>query len=114
MTFRFIYSNFELSRIIQSVLIDKRASIPEIKNKIGADIKIFIESQIQLFSENDVFYKIESDSGNLAGYFSIKKVREGVGSMVLYELRPNFADFELQISNQVANFIMSNEWLFDT
>ena len=56
MTFRFIYSNFELSRIIQSVLIDKRASIPEIKNKIGADIKIFIESQVQLFSENDVFY----------------------------------------------------------
>jgi len=112
--YRFINIPSEYKRIIQSVLIDKRASIAAIKDKSGDVIKSYIDAQAALVSGNCMFYKIETDGGNLVGYFTLKHEVYGVVTLYQYEIRPAFVQFDQIISNQVANFMQSNDWFFDT
>jgi hypothetical protein len=105
MTYRFIYSQSECNRIIPAVLIDKRASIDEIKNKAGSIIKAFTDQQVSLVTDTTIFYKIETDQGNLAGYFTLQVIRTGVVAILQYELRPAFVEFDLEISGLISNFI---------
>lgn len=113
MSYRLIYSQSDCSRIIQSVLIDKRASVPEIKNQIGTAIKTFIDSQVAMVTDSTLFYKIETGNGNLAGYFTLTVVRTGVVSILQYELRPAFEQFSSEISKELANFINNGYWAND-
>lgn len=114
MSYRFIYSNFESKRIVPSVLIDKRAIVPEISGQIGSVIKSFTDAQSDLVNDDTAFYKIETETGNLAGYFSIRKVRQGVVSLLQYELRPAFEANTSEISAEIATFISENGWVYDT
>lgn len=113
MSYRFIYGQPECNRVIPAVLIDKRASIPEIKNKPGIIIKTFTDAQVALVTDSCIFYKIETEQGNLAGYFTIQIIREGVPIILQYELRPAFQQFDLQISQEIAIFITNGGWKID-
>jgi len=113
MSYRFIYSQSEANRLVPAVLIDKRAAIPEIKNKTGVVIKAFIDVQVALVTESCIFYKIETDLGNLAGYFTLQVIREGVVIILQQELRPPFEQFSVEISGLIANFITNGTWQTD-
>lgn len=119
MTYRFIYSNSESNRIIPAVLIDKRAAIPEIKNQVGSVIKTYTDAQAALVTDTVIFYKIETDLGNLAGYFSLQVARlisepelipVYVASLLQYELRPAYQQFDTTISGLISNFITQSIW----
>lgn len=112
MSYRLIYSPSEVNRIIPAVLIDKRASIQAISGQNGVTIQAFTDGQVAL-AAGCIFYKIETFDGNVAGYFTLKVVREGVVSLLQYELRPPFQQFDQQISQIVSNFIASGDWQFD-
>lgn len=109
----FIYSQYECNRVVAAVLIDKRGDIPEIKNQTGDVIKAFIDAQTALVADNCIFYKIESIFGNLAGYFTLQVIREGVVTILQYELRPAHQQFEAQISQEIAIFIQQSLWQYD-
>jgi hypothetical protein len=122
MTYRFIYSNSESNRIIPAVLIDKRAAIPEIKNQVGSIIKAYTDARAALVTEDVLFYKIETDLGNLAGYFTLKVVRYisepellpvYVALLQATQLRPAFEQFSGTISGLISNFITQSEWSED-
>jgi len=112
MTYSFIFED-DYSRLIMATIIDARASIPQIKNKIGFVIKDYVDSQVALITDNTIVYKIESNLGNLAGYFSIV-VNTSNKTAILQQLvlRPAFQTFS-EINTQITNFIMSNSWHSD-
>jgi len=109
---RFIYSQYECHRIIPGVLIDNRANIPDIKNKIGYVVKTYTDSEVEKVTDDCVFYKIENYDGNLAGYFTVK-VANATSSPWQFMLRSAFQQFSTEISAQIANFISSGEWKKD-
>lgn len=112
MTYRFIYSQAECNRIIPAILIDKRAAIPAIAGQIGSVIKAYTDAQVALVTGTCVFYKIETDMGNLAGFFSLSVGGSAV-VILQYELRPAFEQFSATISGLIANFINNNSWSGD-
>lgn len=109
--YKFIY-DIEFSRTIPAVLKDSRASIPEIKNKIGSVIKAYTDVQVGEVGDNVVPYKIETVTGVLAGYFTVL-VKGGFGSQFQYQLRPAFVQFNAVISAEISIFIASDSWRFD-
>lgn len=113
MMYRFIYSNPDYPRIIQSVLTDKRSSIPAIKNKTGQVIKDYCDQVVSQVGDNVIVYKIETLEGNLAGYFSLSVYGQGSASLFQYELRPAFVQFDADISAEIYNFMQSGNWAVD-
>lgn len=111
MTVRFIY-DMEYERTIPAVLKDARASIPQIKNQIGAVIKQFTDSQVALITDNVLPYKLETTEGNLIGYIAIRVVG-GEATVYLKQLRPAFMQFDSEISEQINNFVINGFWKFD-
>lgn len=109
---RFIYSQYECHRIIPGVLIDNRANIPAIKNKLGSVIKAYTDAEADKVKENCVFYKIETYEGNMAGYFTLEVGAQGV-TVLQFQLRSAFQQFNQEISGQISNFISSGEWRKD-
>ena len=57
MTYNFIYED-DYSRLMMAVIIDARASIPEIKNQVGTVIKAYVDSRVALVNSNTIVYKI--------------------------------------------------------
>ena len=116
MTFRFIYSPYEHNRIIPAVLIDGRDQISAIGGKVGSVIKSYTDAQTGVVTDSHIFYKIETDSGNLAGYFTLNVGdASDVGvTLVQFELRPAFRVNMLRISTQIANFMSAGGWRYDT
>ena len=113
MSYRLIYDQPEASRVIMAVLIDKRAAIPDIKNKAGSVVKAFVDTQVSLVTSSTLFYKIETDTGHLAGYFTLQVVRTGVVALLQFELRAAFEQFNSQITQNINNFIASGQWSMD-
>lgn len=109
---RFIYSQYECHRIIPGVLIDNRANIPAIRSAVGTVIKSYTDAETDKVKENCLFYKIESYEGNLAGYFTLEVGSLGV-SVLQFELRSAFQQFNQEISGQITNFISLGEWRKD-
>lgn len=109
MTYNFIFED-DFSRIISAVLIDARASIPEIANQVGTVIKAYTDSKVAQVNDNTITYKIETDLGVLAGYFTIQ-VNTSNKTAVLdqFVLRPAFQGFT-EIQSQIVNFIQSGDW----
>lgn len=113
MTYYFTYSKSECQRIIPAALIDSRGSINDIKNKVGSVIKTYTDQQSALVTEEALFYKIETEDGNLVGYFILTPSSVGTMNLVKKQLRPAFVEFDAIISGQIANFILSGDWNFD-
>lgn len=109
---RFIYSQYECHRIIPGVMIDNRANIPAIRSAVGAVVKAYTDAEAGKVKDNCVFYKIESYEGNLAGYFTLEVSSQGA-SVLQFELRSAFRQFNQEISGQITNFISLGEWRKD-
>ena len=109
MTYYFIYEP-DYSRIIPALLIDARASIPEIANQIGMVIKSYTDSKVALVNDETIVYKIETNLGVLAGYFSIQVNTENKTAVLQqFVLRPAFQSFS-EIQAQITKFIQNLEW----
>jgi len=100
----------DYARVIPAVLIDARAQYPQLSGATGFAMLPYINSQVALASSGSVFYKLETDSGNIVGYFTVKTID---GSLGIFALRPQFSGFSAQISQQITNFISSGNWRFD-
>lgn len=112
MTFRFTYMT-DVSRTVSGVIIDSQYTIPAISNKTGDVIKNFVDGYVADINDSVIPYKIEVvDSGGLAGFFMLKKTGNTV-SVMGQQIRPAFQQFQSLISQQIANFILSNEWVTD-
>jgi len=121
--FQFIHEPSEYQRIIPAVLIDSRASIPAIKNKVGSVIKVYCDIEINNVKNNPLvlFFKIETvdlpntenlklEDGVLVGYFSL--VVLGGVKIIMYQrqIRPSFIFLDAQISVEISTFITSGQW----
>lgn len=107
MTYKFIYLQ-EVNRLIPGVLIDSRATIPAIANQIGHVIKKYTDSQVALVTDSVIPYRIESEDGNLAGYFCLQVLP--VVDIQQFVLRPAFRQFLPLISAQINTFVQQNQW----
>lgn len=104
----------DFSRILPAIIIECRASIPEIKNQVGSVIKSFTDSQVSLIGENCIFYKVETDLGNIAMVFAISvNTQNKTANLLLQYIRPAFQENSIGMSNIVINFITSNNWYAD-
>jgi hypothetical protein len=111
-TYRFIYSQNDKNRLIPSVLIDSRAAIDAIRSKTGVEIKAFTDSKVAQVTDTTLLYKIETPSGNLAGYFLIE-LRGGSVNLLSQQLRPAFEADSSEISLQIGNFITNGTYKQD-
>ena len=116
-TFRFIYEPSEFGRIIPAVCIDARASIPEIKNKIGVVIKEYTDTEVSKVISNVLFFKIETiytgagtADGVLAGYFSLREKLGISAYLYQFQLRSSFMAYSTQLSAEINVFLSSNLW----
>lgn len=100
--------------MIPSVLIDARASIPEIANQVGVVIKAYTDSKVGLITGTVIPYRIESEAGNLAGFatLQVSAVTKTV-SIQQFVLRPAFRQFLPLISGLFNTFITNNQWQAD-
>lgn len=113
MSYRIIY-NDSYKRVIPAVLIDSRASIPAIVTAGGYDVLDYTNSQTALIVSNVVPYKIETDLGNLVGYFNLTIGTNPVSASLLNkQLRPAFQKYDSDITQLISNFIISSDWVND-
>ncbi len=113
--YRFIYDK-DYKRIIPAVITDSRANIPSIATVSGSVLKNFIDAEIQLVSDYDnrICYKIETENGNLVGYFIIDINLTNQSAYVFkVQLRPAFVQFDIQINNEINNFMFNFTWKKD-
>lgn len=114
MNYRFIYSNPDASRIITGINLDARFTIAALESKTGFEVKAYSDTMISAVTESVLFYKIETTTGSLAGYFSLTINTQGLQTMKFQQqLRPAFQQFESDINQIIANFIATNEWTND-
>lgn len=113
MIFNLIYEQ-DYSRLIRAIEIDARTDNPAIKNQIGSVIKAYNDSILGTINSNSLVYKVETDSGNLAGYF-VLQVDPSNQTVVLSRLvtRPAFNVSVTQISSQIKQFITNGGWKQD-
>lgn len=113
MSYRIIY-NEEYRRVIPAVLIDSRANISAISTAGGFAVKAYTDAQVALVTATVIPYKIETNEGNLAGYFNLSIGVNPKSAVILNaQLRPAFVQFNSEISQIISNFIISNDWQFD-
>lgn len=117
MTFKFIYEPSEYHRIIPAVLIDARASIPAIANQDGWTIRSYADAEsakvdanlkILFFRIETTIEKLDNSEGVLAGYFSLSAI--GKPRLYQFQTRPNFYQYNTQISAEISNFISSGQF----
>jgi len=113
MSYRFIYCKSDSHRIIPATLIDNRANIVQIKNKGGSVIKAVTDTQAAMVGDNDMFYKIETDTGNLAGFFTLRYLTAGQVTLLQFQLRGTYQQFSANISRLISNFMQNGEWMAD-
>ena len=112
MIYHFVYEP-DFARIIPAITIDNRASIPVIKNQVGSVIKAFNDYQLSLLSSTSITYKIETDLGVLAGFFSIQvDISNKTATLIMEQVRPAFKGFT-ELTDQIGNFIQGFDWQKD-
>lgn len=96
-----------------SCIIDARkGSI--LANKTGPVIKTEIDSRLSLITANVLVYKIETEKGNMGGYFSMIVNEENkTGILQQKVIRPSFESKQLEISQLISNFIFGGQWKRD-
>lgn len=111
MSYRMIYMT-DFQRTISGIIIDSQYSIPVISNQVGAIIKQYVDGEINKVVANVIPYKIETENGNLAGYFTLQT--DGQFAILLQkQLRPAFQQFDGEISAEITTFIQQNGWKND-
>lgn len=112
MIFNVVY-NQEYKRVIPAVIIDGRGLNPAIATLGGLELKDYTDAKVNAVTQGAIPYKIETDLGNLAGYFVLMVDYNGSVILMDYLLRPAFMQFDTQISQIINNFITSGDWRFD-
>lgn len=113
MDFHFVYI-LEYQRFVYGIILDSRSTISLLHNKTGFQVRDYIEGEINKINDETLIYSIESDMGNLAGYFTLIIDRIKRTAIVgQYQLRPAYLQLDTQISQQISNFITANEWKKD-
>lgn len=112
MTYRFIYSD-DYKRVIPAVIIDGRGGNAETATLSGFELKAYVDEKVSRVRSNTMPYKIETENGNLVGYFILGI--KGNGAIVLVENinRPAFLQFSQSISQEINNFMLSGNWQYD-
>lgn len=111
MTFYATYL-IEYSRVLAGIILEGRQSLAQTKDKTGFEVKAFFDSEINKVTTNVVPYKIETEQGNLAAYFSV--LTDGIaGQQYQLFIRPSFAAYALQLSLFISNFIGNGSWKAD-
>jgi|ERR1700733_546044 len=111
MNYSIIYMT-DVNRTVTGIIIDSQYTIPAIANKLGSVTKAYADAQISAISNNVIPYKIETENGNLAGYFALQ-INNGIPSILQMQVRPAFVSDNANISILIGNFIISNLWNFD-
>lgn len=112
MSITIIYS-LDKSRIIPAVLIDNRAT-NGLAGKTGFEIKEVTDAAVEEVGVSDIFYILETDLGNLAGYFVLRvNISNFTVNLTNVELRPAFKSQNDEIQQQIALFINQGIWKTD-
>lgn len=111
MEYNIIYMT-DISRTVSGIIFDSQYTIPVISNKSGIVIQAYTNGEIAKITSDVIPYKIETEDGSLAGFFTLKT---GVLQIALFQfqLRPAFTSFSADISQIIGNFILSNNWNID-
>lgn len=113
MNVNFVYEP-DYGRVISATYTDSRSSVPEIKNKVGAVIKEYIDAQVSLVSDKSIVYKVESDLGTIAGFFVISvNTFNKTANLQTSVLRPSFKQYFSEISDEIVKFTNGTEWQQD-
>lgn len=112
MNFRIIY-NDAYKRVIPATLIDSRGKISAIETAGGFAVRDYTNAEVDRVGENVIPYKIETEGGNLVGFFNLVIKFGFVCTLLNKQLRPAFQTFDTQITNKISNFILSKEWQSD-
>lgn len=100
-------------RIIPAVLIDNRAT-NGLAGKTGAQIKEVTDAAVLAIPANGLFYLVETNNGNLAGYFVlVVYVSNFTVNLTSVELRPAFKDQDVAIRQKIYEFVNSGLWKTD-
>lgn len=113
MIYRITYSD-DYKRVIPAVIIDGRGLSAATATLSGYEMKAYTDAKVNKVTPNTIPYKIETDNGNLAGYFILMIDYNGIPVLVDYLFRPAFVQFSSEISQIINNFITSGNWQFDT
>lgn len=110
---RLIYY-LEYHRLIYGITLDARGGISALNGLGGFEVKAYIEDIINSVGENKGVYSIETENGNLAGYF-ILEVNQAAktASLSHLQLRTAFLPENDEIIAKISNFITSGNWKFD-
>lgn len=111
MNFHFTYCE-NYRRVINGVIIDSQFIIPAISGQLGYVVKAYADGEVAKVNDNVLPYRIETDNGNLAGYFTL--MVNGNSIYLLQEqLRPAFIQFDTQLTSEINSFIINGGYRKD-
>jgi hypothetical protein len=112
MTYQITYS-LDKRRIVPAVLIDNRAT-NGLAGKTGFEIKSVTDAAVLDITTQDIFYLVETELGNLAGYFVLRVYLTNFSvNLISIQLRPAFKDQSADINQKIADFVNSGLWKTD-
>jgi hypothetical protein len=92
--------------------MDSQFIIPEISGKAASVVKAYVDAEYSKVIDGVIPYRIENDNGNLAGYFTLVANGNSI-SLFQKQLRPAFVQFDVQLSNEINNFIINGGYRKD-
>lgn len=108
----FIQYAEEYSRLIAAIVLESREVIRLVSGKGGFAVYDFFNEEIAKVTDNVVPYKLETETGSLVAYFSVK-VTGNAGQLYQTFIRPNFQQFTGDINQKISNFIFNGYWKQD-
>jgi len=113
MSYRVVY-NDAYKRVIPAVLIDSRGTNSSLYTASGNAVLSYTNGKVALVTSSVLPYKIETDTGNLVGYFNLTVVESPKSASLLNkQLRSAFQKYDSEISQVISNFITSSNWQAD-
>ncbi len=111
MTYSIVYRQ-EVKRIVQAVTIDNRVALG-LAASDGNAIKVAVDAAVTLIGSAPLFYAIETDGGNLCGYFYLNSVGNAA-TLGKKNIRLQYSGSSAVFDTMIANFLESEEWKNDT
>ena len=97
---------------MSGVIFDSQSIIGQISGKGGIVVKAYADGELAKVNSTVLPYRIESNDGNLAGYFNLKITANSV-YLFQIQLRPAFIDSSVQIVGQINDFIVKRGYQKD-
>lgn len=110
MTFSIHYRQ-EIRKIVQAIMIDNRLRL-EMNGQDGNIVQGKIDAEVAAVGTPPLFYVIESNSGNLCGYFYLR-LQDNTASLGKKNYRPQYGKYFDEFDTMIPEFISSNKWKDD-